>query len=131
MLSWLDGTRRVRAATIVAAVYAVCVLAPVGAFAVGDAASGANCLGQDHHSVAAVHTHIDGTSHKHSDDGKDGQTKSGTCCGLACFFAIAPTLQWETGHPVAAPIVSTLSEDGLMGRGQDRLNRPPISLLSL
>lgn len=129
MLSSLDKVRRVRWATMFAVVYALCVVAPAASFALGDAARAAYCLTQESHGIGAVHVHSDGASHKHSDGSSDeGKAESRTCCGLACFFALAPSMEADLGDFIAVPIAADFRAEAVLGRGQDRLNRPPISL---
>jgi hypothetical protein len=139
---------RTRAALVVAALYAFCVLAPHAALALGHAA--AHCLTEDHSAAAHVHKakaqtashiHADGTVHHHGGipaDGDamttdphqhsdaDGKSQSGNCCGLFCISAIA----LETGVAMPAPplVAADLSSlhDALSGRSPGRINRPPI-----
>src|SRR6202521_84104 len=129
MLSSLDKVRRVRWATMLAVVYALCVVAPAASFALGDAARAAYCLTQESHGIGTVHVHSDGACHKHSDGSSDdGQADGRTCCGLACFFALAPSIPMDLGLFLPPPIASAFRAEAVLGRGQDRLNRPPISL---
>jgi hypothetical protein len=135
---------RARAASLLAVLYALCVMTPAIALAMGDDVAIAHCLntvtaqvapaahGHDHAdaSAHADHDHADqGTSSHHTDG--SGKTHMGSCCGLFCLAAL-PT---EPG-PVVEQTVHTSTEilpgeDHLIGRGPDRINRPPITLLSL
>src|ERR1700674_2042827 len=129
MLSSLDKVRRVRWATMLAVVYALCVVAPAASFALGDAARAAYCLTQESHGIGTVHVHSDGACHKHSDGRRDdGKADGRTCLGLACFSPLPPSIQWDLGHFLPPPIASAFRAEAVLGRGQDRLNRPPISL---
>jgi hypothetical protein len=142
---------RVKAAIVLAALYALCVLAPSAAFAFSGNPMIAHCLIEDHIAAAAhdhgasvhdhggkVHVHADGTTHQHHDSGPVPKSQSGggkadvaTCCGLFSVVAIAgePGLILEpTSH--ASVLLPPLRET-LSGRGPERINRPPISLLSL
>src|SRR5262249_44683236 len=98
MLSVLTKTFRVKAATVLAALYALCVLAPAVAFALSDNPAIAHCLteghvgvhdhGADHEHGGKLHVHADGSPHQHHDDGAapqpshdDGKAAMATCCG--------------------------------------------------
>ena len=131
---------------ILAALYALCVVAPGLTIAVASGAAAAHCLTDDHQGLAHVHAqgpvqgkphvHADGAAHEHADDaapakdGDDPQIPAGACCGLFCFSAVTvdPAM---VERPVHASRVFAAPDDGLDGRGPDRINRPPISLLSL
>ena len=136
MLNWLTSGMRRRAATALVVLYALCVLAPAAAFALGDAAKAAHCLTDDNHGLGSSHAHDkghaheDGTAHKHSDEG-DEQTASGQCCGLFCLSALAPSTDLPFAQPELLALVSYLNTNGLLGHGPNRLDRPPDSLLSL
>ncbi len=136
MLTWLTKRLRVRTAAIVAAVYALCVVAPPVALAFTDGAVAAHCLTGNHHAPAKAHVHADGSVHNHS-GGDDTQDKSGdktakgqagSCCGLFCFAAMPADVGDVIAQPipVAAPLPAL--QAGLSGRGPDRINRPPITL---
>jgi hypothetical protein len=56
---------RKRAGLLVAQAYLLCVIAPPVALAFTDGKAAAHCLGDDHHVMAAVHVHADGTKHVH------------------------------------------------------------------
>jgi hypothetical protein len=129
---------RSRAARLLVALYALCVLAPAGALAVGDAAYAAHCLTHEHHGVGhvhepadvagQVHVHQDGTSHEHSPDDNARGKASSECCGLFCLTALpAPMADLATLPSFAGSLVVTA--DDRAGRGTDILYRPPISLL--
>src|SRR5262245_40791509 len=109
MLSVPSRSFRVKAAIALAALYALCILAPAAAFALSSSPAMAHCLTEDH--VAPVvhdhgkahahdpggmtHQHADGSMHHHHDDGAtqkhpgtDGKTVP-SCCGLFSVVAIA------------------------------------------
>jgi len=148
MLSALTKRFRLKAALALTVIYALCILAPYAAIAMGNGA--AHCLTADmpaahvHRAQLVSHTHADGTTHthgtpaahKHADaDGipphkhsdPDGKNHSGTCCGLFCISAIALDADIVFAVPLAhAPTLPGLHES-LAGRGPDRLIRPPIA----
>ena len=147
MFVGLTKTTRTWGAAIVALLYAVCVLAPTIAFALGDQAHAVHCLVEDHgastvmqmHQHASAQAHADGMMHEHSgaphehskapeDKGKNSDAQ---CCGLAFTSALPAAL---TEVPVlAAPSACEIWENqqGVAGLAPDRLYRPPIVLLSL
>jgi hypothetical protein len=148
MRGMLRERSRVRAAFVVAALYALCVLAPHAALSLGHAA--AHCLTEERPAAAHVHkakaetashTHADGTvhhhggipahhgptttdPHQHSD--ADGKSDSGNCCGLFCISAIA--LETGVAMPALPLVAADLSSvhDALRGHSPGRVNRPPI-----
>jgi hypothetical protein len=136
-------------ATIVVSLYAVCVLAPTVAFALGDRAHAVHCLIEDHHGSTAIqvhqhsdpnsHVHASGLVHEHSKPPHDhskapehkGKTSDAQCCGLAFTSALPAVL---TEVPVlAAPRACEIWENqqGVASLAPDRLYKPPIDLLSL
>ena len=145
MFGTLSKGMRSRAAVAVAALYALCVLAPSAAIALG---SSGHCLTDDRpaahvHKVKAdvtPHTHADGTAHhhgaqpathddesaphKHSKTG--GKDESGNCCGLFCISTIGT----QSGPRLIAPLSFAADlpalADALTGRDPGRLHRPPI-----
>jgi hypothetical protein len=150
MLTWLTRRWRIRAVTLIAALYAVCVIAPPVALAFTSGAVAAHCLTADHlagvhvdaaaakHDYAthdhAKHQHADGASFEHSDasglpvDTEKQAEHPGSCCGLFCFAAVTSEPFPAIGRPVVAAQVVPITDEGLTSRGPDRLIRPPISL---
>ena len=142
MLSVLTKTFRVKAAIVVAVMYALCILAPAVAFAFSNNPAVAHCLTEDHVGVhdhgskhaAKLHVHADGSTHQHHDDGAvpepaddDGKWAIATCCGLFSVVAIPvepiPSFDFYSLASVVLPVVG----EALSGRGPERINRPPIS----
>jgi hypothetical protein len=118
-------------ASLLVAIYALCLLAPTAAMAFNPSPATAHCLTDDRHGMTAEHAHEDGTSHRHSDSGDDEKGQAGKCCGLFCVSAMAASVDffaWR--HPPASHIAS-LHTETLSGLGDDRIDRPPRSLLSL
>jgi len=152
MLSVPTKSFRVKAAIALAALYALCILAPSAAFAFSNNPSIAHCLIEGHVAVAVhdhaipavhdhggkVHVHADGTTHQHHDDGQVPKSPSGggkadvaTCCGLFSVVAIAGEPDLILGSSGHASVLLPPLREALSGRGPERINRPPISLLSL
>jgi hypothetical protein len=145
MLTRLTRRLRLRAAMALAVLYAVCAVAPSVAMALAGGAAAAHCLTDDHHGVARgqghdhiqgeMHDHGDGTAHDHAgappaDDDRQ-QDPGGSCCGLFCFSAATGDVDAFVEGPVHASRVLPVLDLSRDGRGPDRINRPPISLLPL
>jgi hypothetical protein len=143
MSSALTKTFRVRAASVLAVLYALCILAPAAAFAFSDNPAIAHCLTEGHVGIhdhtgkhdhgGKVHVHDDGTAHQHHDDGAapqpsgdDGKAAVATCCGLFSIVAISGELVPSLGLYSLASVVLPVPGEALSGRGPDRINRPPI-----
>jgi hypothetical protein len=132
MMSLLTSKWRWRAASVLVAVYAFCLLAPAAAMAVGSGAAAAHCLNDDHHGLAKVHVHHDGSSHSHSIPKADDHAQPSQCCGLFCLSAVAPAFEQVVAASFAAPdVAATVTASLLFGCGSNRIDRPPRSLLSL
>jgi hypothetical protein len=142
-MSALTKSLRVKAAIVLAALYALCVLAPAAAFALSNNPAIGHCLTEGHVSVhehgakhehgGKLHVHADGTTHQHHDDGtapqpsrNDGTAAIATCCGLFSVVAIpgepVPSFEFDSLASVVLPVVG----EALSGRGPERINRPPI-----
>src|SRR5215467_3475687 len=124
MLSVLTKTFRARAATVVAALYALCILAPAVAFALSDNPAIAHCLTEGHvgvhdHSAnhehgGKLHVHAEGSAHQHHDvmapqpSGDDGKAAIASCCGLFSLVAIpsepVPNFGFDSLASVVLPI---------------------------
>lgn len=118
---------RSRAACVLTLLLLLCMLAP--AFAT-------SCLTDDHHAVVG-HVHGDGTGFLDSDedtpekDGDDSQKAAGSCCGLSCFVAVTGDPDGVVGAPIHASSPRPVLAEDIAGVELDRINRPPITLLSL
>jgi hypothetical protein len=141
---------RAYTASLLAVLYALCVMAPAIALAMGDDVATAHCLngvavqvaaaphdhGHDHgHASGATdaHAHQDNADQAapahHTDGG--GKAQMGSCCGLFCLAGLPSDLGPVVEQTVHASREVLPREDHLIGRGPDRINRPPIALLSL
>jgi hypothetical protein len=154
MLSGLTKRFRVRAAMVIAALYALCILAPATAFAFSNNPAVSLCLTEGHvgvHNVGVhdsggmhdhgaahdhggtIHAHADGGAHQHHDDGTspqhsdDDKARVASCCGLFSVVAIAGEPSPSLGLYSLASVVLPVVGDALSGRGPERINRPPIS----
>lgn len=136
MFGRVNKRTRVKAAILLAALYAFCVLAPTAVLAVSSAVA-AHCLTEmsatasPHHHGTKTHVHADGTRHQHHDDGAnhsdDGQSQAATCCGLFVLNALPNDETLAVSEPPLASQAYAAPEDHLNGRGPDRIIRPPIA----
>lgn len=135
----LTKSVRLRAASAFVALYSFCLIVPPTALALGDGSRAAHGLTSEHRGPASVHVHDNGTVHVHAnapdqqdlEGSTDQQGPTRSCCGLACISAIAPAIQLNLIEPMRFTTITSLIADGVSGRAPDRLDRPPISLLSL
>src|SRR6516225_1677338 len=118
-MSTLTKTLRVKAAIVLAVLYALCVLAPAVAFAFSDNPAVAHCLTEGH-----VGIHDDGAAPQPSHD--DGKAAIATCCGLFSVVAIPGEPVPSFGLDSLASVVLPVLGEVLRGRGPERINRPPI-----
>lgn len=117
---------------LLAAFYVLALATPVTAIALSADLSRSHCLNEIRSLVGHDHSgeHAD---HQHRSSPPADQTSdpNKNCCGLFGVSAIAPNFAVVTvSMVVATSIVFTPSED-LLGRGFDRIDRPPRPLLSL
>jgi hypothetical protein len=137
------------AAWLVALAYLAGVVTPSAALAFGDGAASAYCFDEIAEQVAApnvqVHVHADGTVHHHTTldapqkdsersqnpAGSQGHTHEADCCGAFGFAAVLPAqsvpIAGSTVFHVRLPILT----ECLVGCRPDRIDRPPIVLLSM
>lgn len=133
MLVLLTSRWRQRAAAVLVALYALCLLAPATAFAFGDSFAPAHCfaLSDKHQGKGEGHgQHYDGmndskASHDNNDPGLPGK-----CCGLSCVAAIAPAFDLASEPVAHLSAVAVPVVESLFGRSSSRIDRPPRSLLS-
>lgn len=134
MLALLTSKWRSRAATLLVALYAFCVVAPVAAFAMSEGSTAAHCLTDDHHAMGAMsdsHDHPAGASHQHPGPAGDDHGQAGKCCGLFGVTAIAPAFDVVVTQVAQASDVAMRPAESLFGRNSSRIDRPPRFLLSL
>jgi hypothetical protein len=142
MLSAVTNTFRVKAAIVLAVLYALCILAPAVAFAFSDNPAVAHCLTEGHvgvhdhgskHDGSKLHVHANGITHQHHDDaaepqpaGDDGKGAIASCCGLFSVVAIPGEPIPSFGFYSLASVVLPIFGKALSGRDPERINRPPI-----
>jgi hypothetical protein len=141
MLIRLTKEVRLRSARVLASLYILCVLAPATALAFTDGPTAVHCLISTHGMSGAhehpdvIHTHADGTTHHHHHDGgatqqksdSDGKGHPGNCCGLFCMTALPSDATIALAAPVQFTLALPALDNGLAGRGPERINRPPIT----
>ena len=126
---------RMRLAFTLAALYALCCIAPPVALALTDGDVAAHCLTDDHHGLNVQHEH--GSMHMHDQGGSLGKSsdqnkeKSENCCGLFCVTAGAIPAVPALAEAHRATLMNVVLDSELGGRVTDRIDRPPRSLLSL
>lgn len=130
MLALLTKRWRTRAAILLVAAYALCLVAPTAVFAFSNAPGAAHCMTDDHHGLVSspLHKH-GGATHHHQNNGDDEHV--GKCCGLFCLSAVSPDTIFVAAPQVHAAVVAMPRPDTLNGRGADRIDRPPRSLSSV
>lgn len=142
MLTGVTKGFRIRAALVLAAFYALCSVTPAVALAFADSARAVRCLTEGHqdaaNAVSAIHDHAAGQFHTHlgndgtdDDDDGDGGRVPKHCCGLFSVTALPASGYATAAGDIHAALVQPAVQDRLDGRGPDRINRPPISSLSL
>lgn len=156
MLTQLTRVMRVKAARVLVALYAFCLVAPVSFAFAGSAL--AHCLtspaqvqhvGHVHGEAAHVHqgvthahaghdhqapanTESTGATHDHAgmtDSG--GKSAAPACCGVMCITALPASMFELTPRTMTHASVVASSDAGIPGEAPDLLYRPPIVLLSI
>jgi hypothetical protein len=133
MLVLLAGAWRKQAATLLIAFYALCLIVPGAAFALGDGSMPlAHCFSDHHHGSVESHHH-EGMNHNKPKMGGDERQQSSpnNCCGLFSVSAIAPVFDVVTLPADQLLDVVIPTADNLFGRNSGRIDRPPRFLSSL
>lgn len=120
---------RKRAAAILVALYALCLLAPTVAFAFSDSSAPAHCaiVANEHQGLGEVSTHRhDGLDHSKSVPDNHGLL--GKCCGLFRVSAITPSFELVVAPAPQASDTTMLTVKGLFGHSSGRIDRPPRAL---
>ena len=115
-----------RVAMTIAVLAALCLVAPPAVMAFGHGKTTAHCLANA--DVADHGMHGDGAQKHHGDHGKLPGTG---CCGLFCLSALPFAAVSLVAGLSLAPAVSPPVETILSGGVPERLDRPPISPLSV
>ena len=131
MFGWLTSQRRLRAASLLVAFYALCLVAPTSVLAFTDPAAPANYVTEDHHGVSADGAHEDGSSRHHSGTGNNDSGQPERCCGLFCLSAIAPAGDFVVTQQQLVIHRTSFFAQSLSGLSSDGIDRPPRYLPSL
>ena len=149
----LTSQMRAKAARILVALYAFCLVVPVAGFVLADSAL-AHCLTppvhaqhvteavHDHHAMHADMTHAGHEHHASADTAAATDDDAGTahtgsksstppCCGVMCVSALPASPFELSPRAVAHAVVLAVSDAGIAGEAPDTLYRPPSVLLSL
>jgi hypothetical protein len=133
---------------LIGALYALCIIMPTAAVALGAGDRPVHCFTDEQLGLAHVHqpgvghahmdghgqahVHADGTTHHHGathHPAKSGNSSDpAACCGLFGLTAMAVDPQLDFGAPARVSSIIPLSLEKLTGRDPDRINRPPIVL---
>jgi hypothetical protein len=130
MFGQMTQRSRWYAASLLVALYALCVATPAAVLALGQSSLSAHCLAGDQ-TAAAAHMHNDGASHHHPGSNTHNDDHEDKCCGLFGVIAIVPQLN-AFSVPRAAALNQPWPISGhLTGRSSKRIDRPPKSFLSV
>ena len=129
MLKALRAGLGFRVATAIAVFAALCLIAPPAVMAFGHGKTTAHCL--TNADVAGHGMHKTATPKHQSDHGKLPGTGAPGCCGLYCLSALPLASSAMVEGLAVAPALSPPLETILSGGLAARLDRPPISPLSV
>jgi len=129
MLKALRAGLGFRVATAIAVFAALCLIAPPAVMAFGHGKTTAHCL--TNADVAGHGMHKAATPKHQSDHGKLPGTGAPGCCGLYCLSALPLASSAMVEGLAVAPALSPPLETILSGGLAARLDRPPISSLSV
>ena len=128
---WLARNKWHRWVGLLAATfYLLTLAAPVTAATLSADLTHSHCL-KEVHDLVNHHQSADHSDHHHSAPVNHPGDQSQNCCGLFGVTAIAPAFVITVVPPVVATSITLALSEDLSGRGFDRIDRPPRSLLSL
>jgi hypothetical protein len=120
-----------RVAMAIAAFAALCLVAPPAVMAFGHGENTMHCLAHADAADHGMHGGLGGVVQKHDGDhGTLPGTHTPGCCGLYCLSALPLTPPPIEGRAIR-PALSMPAEIAFTSRVPGRLDRPPISLLSV
>jgi hypothetical protein len=134
MLSVVNRRMRLKAAVVLAVLYALTVLAPHAALAFSGPGGYVHCLTQEKsahdHSAMSDHKHADGSVHSHAGnavpDSGDSEGPAASCCGLFSALALTSEPRIVLAAPPVASRILPFPSNGVDGQGPGRIIRPPI-----
>jgi hypothetical protein len=118
-----------RVAIIVAALAALCLVAPPAVMAFGHGENTAHCLAHGDAMDHGMHGGLGGLAHKHDGDHGTLPGNHPGCCGLYCLSALPLASGPLVEGLLLAPALSPPAEAAFFGRVPGRLDRPPIPSL--
>jgi hypothetical protein len=134
-----DATFRRKAATVLVALYAFCVLAPHAAMALTHGGNAAHCLTEaanapHQHSANTSHVHDDGMMHEHGqrqsakpqNSDSDPADAPAACCGLFFMTALVAESYPVAVHETPAGKIAAVAQDSRADHPPGCLHRPPI-----
>jgi hypothetical protein len=130
MLSILRKHWHRKVGLVAAAFYLLALAAPAVAVTLSVDPSRAHCLDEIQFLTSHHHT-ADHSDHHHSPPVDPPRDQNQNCCGLFGVTAIAPNFAITAIPVVVANSITINRSESLFGRGFDRIDRPPRSLLSL
>jgi hypothetical protein len=110
--------------------YLLTLAAPVTAVALSADPTHSHCL-KEVHALVSDYQSADHSDHHHSVPANQPSDQSQNCCGLFGVTAMAPAFVITDMPVVVAASITLAPSKNLLGRGFDRIDRPPRSLLSL
>ena len=110
--------------------YLLTLAAPVTAVALSADPTHSHCL-KEVHALVSDYQSADHSDHHHSVPANQPSDQSQNCCGLFGVTAIAPAFVITDIPVVGAASVTLAPSENLLGRGFDRIDRPPRSPLFL
>ena len=114
---------------LAATFYLLTLAAPVTAVALSADLTRSHCL-KEVHALVSDHQSADHSDHHHSVPANLPSDQSQNCCGLFGVTAIASAFVITDIPMVVAASITLAPSENLLGRGLDRIDRPPRSLLS-
>jgi hypothetical protein len=126
MLTTLTTGLRFRIAILLAALAALCFVAPPAVLAFGHGANTVDCLA---HADMVGHGKSATGDTNHSDHSSPSGDHKMSCCGLFCLSALAADLGGVIEPAVQDSTPFPALETNLFSRVPERPDRPPIPLL--
>jgi hypothetical protein len=120
-----------RVATAIAMFAALCLVAPPAVMAFGHGDNTVHCLANADVANHGMNNGGGAADNHHGDHGKAPGTHAPGCCGLYCLSALPLAVPSLVEDLSLAPALSPPAEPVLFGRVPGRLDRPPISPLSV
>src|SRR6266849_1462103 len=117
MLRRLTRGLRRWAATALVAAYAVGVLAPAAAFALGHGSSIVHVLAEHHAGQFTLHVHDDDNDNSQQPSDNTTRGEGHHCCGVVSLPGLVPSPAVSFHQPASASVAPALTEDNLSGCG--------------